>query len=913
MNIMRSFFTFIILVFTFQSFAQQKIELTGKITDKETDEVLIGVKLAADGNNFTRTDLDGKFKLLLTANESHTIVFTILGYDTLTRIIKTGAVNQISNIEMATFTKMIDEVIVSAEIAKSRETPIAFSKIEAKQIAEDLGTRDLPMVLNSTPGAYATEQGGGAGDARVSIRGFSQSNVAVLVDGVPVNDMENGAVYWSNWDGIGDITRYMQVQRGLGASKLSIVSVGGTMNIVTKGIDQKMGASVKQEVNNYGLYKTSFGYNTGLLKGNWGVTIAGARKWGNSYADATFDDAWSYFLKVQKKFDKHLLSFGVNGAPQSHGQRTTRLPIAVYDKDLAERSGIDYQRSLDSLSLISSGNFTTPSQGARGIRYNPNYGMVNGKEYNEKVNFFHKPQFNLAHSWNPNAKINWTTTAYMSIGTGGGTSLKNIVGRDTTNGLYNLQELYDFNQTNYSPLYSTTEHVSSNYLRAAHNDHKWVGVLSTFNYKINNSLTAMLGIDARYYKGAHYQTVYDLLGGDYAIDVSDKNQPVGLGNTQYSIKRKGDKISYYNDATVKWGGAFAQIEYKKDKWSTFVTGSFNRTGYQRTDYFKKKDIVLADTILAQFVGFGETKTYNGVDYTIDSPEARNATTAQKWFNGYTVKGGANYNIDDHHNVFFNAGHLNIAPRMNTVFDNNNREFLAIENQKVNSVEVGYGFKSKRFAANLNGYYTLWRNKPPSFTPTVVTPDGTFSYNINGLDALHKGIELDFIYKITKKLDFEGLASIADWKTISGSVVQVSDQDNNVVATVDFSAKNVHVGDAAQLQLGSSLRYEPIKNMYVKLRYTFFGNNYANFDPLQLTGVNKDRESWKSPSYGLLDFNMGYDFKAWKLKMTLNAGVMNIMNAVYISDAQNGLGFDGATASVFVGMGRRFNLGLKVAI
>ena len=230
---------------------------------------------------------------------------------------------------------------------------------------------------------------------------------------------------------------------------------------------------------------------------------------------------------------------------------------------------------------------------------------------------------------------------------------------------------------------------------------------------------------------------------------------------------------------------------------------------------------------------------------------------------------------------------------------------------MSSFELGYGYKSKKFSSNVNVYYTLWKNKPPQTTPTVVTADGTFSYNINGLDALHKGIELDFIYKILPNLDFEGLASLGDWKTISGSVVNIVDNDNNIVASVDFSAKNVHVGDAAQLQLGSSLRYEIIKNLYVKLRYTYFDKNYANFDPLGLTGVNKDRESWKMPSYGLMDFNFGYDFKFKKLKMTLNGGVMNILNAVYMTDAQNGASFDATTTTVFVGMGRRFSMGLKI--
>jgi len=890
------------------SFGQTKIQLSGTVYDKYTKETLIGVRIVCGNTLITKTNIDGYYVLSVAANTSHNLKVSYIGYDTLIKIIQAGSTSLKIDLTLSPIEKLIDEVVVKAEIAKARETPIAFSTLSSKQIAEELGTRDLPMVLNSTPGAYATEQGGGVGDARVSIRGFDQRNIAVLVDGVPVNDMENGQVYWSNWDGIGDITRYMQVQRGLGASKLSIVSVGGTMNIVTKGIDSKMSTSIKQEVNGYGLFKTAFGYNTGLLKGNWGITIAGSKKWGSSYADATFDDAYSYFMKVQKKFDKHLLSFGVNGAPQSHGQRTTRLPIAVIDKGLAERSGINYQQSLDSIALISSSQFTTTSQGARGIRYNPNYGMLNGEDFNEKINFFHKPQFNLTHSYNPNEKINLTTVAYVSIGKGGGTSMKTTLSdRDSTNGLYDIQGVYDLNKTNYS-FPSETEHVSSNYLRAANNDHKWFGLLSTFNYKLSNSLTSMFGVDSRYYKGAHYQSVYDLIGGDYAIDADNENQPVGAGNSSYYMKRVGDKIAYHNDATVKWAGFFGQIEYKKDKWSSFLTSSFNMTGYQRTDYFKKKDLVLSDTTLVQAVGYGDTLVYNGVSYNNNSPQARFATTDQKWFSGATIKAGMNYNINSHENIFCNLGYLSIAPKMNAVFDNNNKEFLQIKNQEVSSFELGYGHKSKRFSSNLNIYYTLWRNKPPQFTPT--TPDGD-SYNINGLDALHRGIEIDFIYKILPNLDFEGLASLGDWKTISSSYATIIDQNGVVLDTVDFSAKNVHVGDAAQVQLGTSFRYEIIKNLYVKLRYTYFDKNYANFDPINLVGTNKDRESWKMPSYGLLDLNFGYDMKYNKMNFTFTGGIMNIANTFYISDAQNGANFNGATSTVFVGMGRRFSLGLKV--
>jgi outer membrane cobalamin receptor len=86
----------------------------------------------------------------------------------------------------------------------SSSAPVAYTDVKKEDMELRLGSRDLPMVLNSTPSVFATEQGGGAGDARINIRGFDQRNFAVMINGVPVNDMENGWVYWSNWDGMAD-------------------------------------------------------------------------------------------------------------------------------------------------------------------------------------------------------------------------------------------------------------------------------------------------------------------------------------------------------------------------------------------------------------------------------------------------------------------------------------------------------------------------------------------------------------------------------------------------------------------------------------------------------------------------------------------------------------------------------------
>src|SRR5690606_6849123 len=132
----------------------------------------------------------------------------------------------------------LDEVVVTSySLAIDRKTPVAVSTIRAETIETELGSQEYPEILKSTPGVYAHKGGGGFGDSEMRLRGFNSENIAVMINGIPVNDMENGRVYWSNWAGLSDVTRSMQVQRGLGASKVAVPSIGGTVNIVTKSTD----------------------------------------------------------------------------------------------------------------------------------------------------------------------------------------------------------------------------------------------------------------------------------------------------------------------------------------------------------------------------------------------------------------------------------------------------------------------------------------------------------------------------------------------------------------------------------------------------------------------------------------------------------------------------------------------------
>ena len=107
---------------------------------------------------------------------------------------------------------MLDEITVTSnviDIAKERETPIAVSTISPAEISLKVGNLEFVEVMNNTPGVYATKQGGGYGDSRLSLRGFDQRNTSFLINGQPVNDMENGRDSWTNWQGVSDVASGM--------------------------------------------------------------------------------------------------------------------------------------------------------------------------------------------------------------------------------------------------------------------------------------------------------------------------------------------------------------------------------------------------------------------------------------------------------------------------------------------------------------------------------------------------------------------------------------------------------------------------------------------------------------------------------------------------------------------------------
>ncbi len=890
------------------SFAQTAT-IKGVVTDKASEGILPFSYVKLSKEFIVIADVNGAFSFSNVPFGKYTLLVASDDLDTLFLPLTIDKSLVIVNPKLGGSME-IEEVKIIANLVTDRKTPVPLTKISAEKIAQELGSRDLPMLLNATPGVFATQSGGGDGDSRVVVRGFDQRNIGVLIDGVPVNDMENGQVYWSNWFGLDAITSQVQVQRGLGVTKLSMPSVGGSMNIVTSGIGGKKGITFKQEYGTATFLRSSLTYNSGLMKNNFGVTVSGSYKQGNGWVQGTPTQGAFYYAKVQKKLEKHLISFSVFGAPQKHGQRSGNSKQTIHYWDSIMARDLGYNGAVSTTGFVN-----------KGINFSENWGKYvneNGDTIvkNDRSNFYHKPQITLKDFWVINKKLSVSNIGYMSIGRGGGTRLLNTSGiKYNTDGTINWFRMVKDNQVGlFGPtidlLYSPTELKASQVQIASMNNHFWVGYLGQFNYEMSKEWNFAGGLDYRFYKGQHFQEITDMLGGDYFVSNSNVNE-----NDPNKMLRKGDKVALntFNnnrDGLVNWAGVFGSAEYSGTRWTAFMNLSGVINAYKGIDYFEKKQLVLSDTTLR--FDYNDTINYKGETYTANSEDVDFYQTKWKTIPGATIKLGASYRLSEESVVFTNIGILSRTPQFSNVIDNNtNAFFYEIENEKIQALEFGYNYIGKRIGFNINTYATNWQNKPFPFGVAVPDPQDptTFIYvNVNGMDAIHLGGEVDIAYNISKKISAEFMFSFGDWRWNSAETVEV--EELNLSYT--FDAKGVHVGNSAQTMLNLGMRYEPIKNLYFKAQYQWFDRYYSEFNPFSLSGLNAGKESWKLPSWGNLNLFAGYSKKIQKVNLFFNGNITNLLNTKFIADANNngtdGLDtFDINSATVLFGQGFRFNL------
>lgn len=843
------FFLFSLAGFTFG-----QTGVTGIVADSLSGNALENVnvkvlELPKGGS----TDRHGGFYIGLEPG-NYTLSFSAVGY--LQKDVKikiTGQVLQLGRVALALATIGLEEVTVLASDAIERHTPVAVSMIRADAIQAKLGDQPFPEIMKSVPGVYSSRTGGGSGDASVNIRGFQQENIALMLNGVPIGSVENGLVYWNNWLGLSEATQQVQVQRGLGASKVAMNSIGGTINIITKTTDVEKGGSMKYAITSYGNQKATLMLSSGRLKNNMAVTFLGSRFTGPGYADATYVDGWAYYLSISKEFGKdQMLVFTALGNPERHGQRNNRLTQDEVDR--------------------------------YGLKYNKDWGSYNGEINNASENFYHKPHISLNHYWNISEKSMLSTSYYLSFGNGGGKWTDTFTGYPWIFSYYNpsgqidWETIYANNAANSIPYTLADGTDTTGYSLNIQTDflasHIWTGLISTYRHEIGKKLTLITGIHGRLFRSKLQQKVRDLLGGDFYID--DYAYAIDGVAGRNQIKTVGDIVKTDNGAINDFASLFGQLEYNTGKVSAFLAGTVSGDWYRREDRYNYISDIKSDWVFRA---------------------------------GGDVKAGINYNLNEFHHIFINGGYFSRAPYYKFVFGNGtNIPTAGLKNEKTLTAEAGYGLDLKDTRLRINAYYTRWKDKSLLTNEYNQFEDPSM---VQGLDALHLGVEAEVSYQPARWLKLGGSLSLGNWKWKNDVTAFIYNDDMVVVDTIRVYADGLYVGDAPQTQVSLDAEVRIMRTVSVSAAWIYYDRYYANFSPTTRTNPDDRSQSYRIPSYQNLDLHVICPFNVGKLKAEADLGCLNALNTKYIVRGEDGASHTADDFTGFWGFGRNFYVSLKL--
>ena len=909
--------------------------ISGVVVDASTGRAIAGANVIIDGGELgSASDEEGQY-VIEGVETGVNVIATAIGYADLTLYADQAELN----FELTPSVIEMSELEVLASRA-TEKTAVAYTNITKDEIALRLGAQDIPLAMNLIPSVYATNQGGGAGDARINVRGFNQRNVAVMINGIPVNDMENGWVYWSNWDGVADVTSSIQMQKGLSAQNLATPSIGGSMNIVTDASKLESGGSFKQEVGAWGFLKSTLSYNTGLfLDDKLALSAAAVRKTGDGYYTGTWTDAWAYFLGGTYNLnEKHSLQFYALGAPQRHGQNLYRLNIASLDKSFAE-SLDDYNADISEIAECGrdcSGTGSTVSDETAAILGDQQFQMYTdytGERHeknliNERENFFHKPQVALNHYFDINDKIDLISSFYWSGGMGGGTGTYGSMEWDYSN----VQRVVDYDAT---ILENDSLGASSGILRNSNNRQSTVGLLSKLNYKFSSDLKAQVGIDYRNAKIYHVKTIRDLLGGDYYA-TSDSEFDVDNGSGGL-----GDPIDYNFTNYVNWLGLFGQVEYSLDALKTYAMAGMTTVEYTHWNHFKDASnydysyVQSKDASDLDFVeGLGDATGGHVNDLYIEADP----------ISTYQFKGGVLYELGgalsflnaipvvgkiyDDADVWFNFGLIDKAPIFDQVIQDWDAKMATDpKNEKFTAFEFGLNAKSNDgiMAGKLNVYNTTWNDRISTKYVQNEEGDDDIIY-LTGLNQNHFGIESEFAVQLNDMFRLDIGLAWGKWEFTDDASGTYRDSDG-ADAVYNYSLDGLPTGDMPQTSLNLGLTGSPVEGSLIQLTYRhydrFFSDWSANSREYSEGGTPDRKFPWMVPSYGIADLNASYDlpFDFNGINATVVLNVRNLLDEVYVQDATDNSRYNAIpfrvnnhkanAAEVYLGMPTAYNLGLRV--
>ncbi len=861
-------------------FAQYSIK--GNLIDSATKIAANGVVVSlADTDFFTVSDEKGTFELFGVPEGAYVLHFSAEQYVLLKMDITVKGQNlNLKDIEL----------VVREESAEldNREEFIPTITLSDEDLEQDIDNQNISGILSASRDVFISAAAFTFGPMRFRIRGYDSENTEILINNIPMNDLESGRIFWSAWGGLNDVTRNRDTDIGLGAIPYTFGSIGGATAFDTRASVQRKQVRVSTSLSNRAYrYRWMATYSTGVLPSGWAFSFSGSRRWADEgYIPGTFYDAYAYFLSVDRKLGKdHELNLTAFGTPSRRG-----------------RSGASVQEMYD----LATTNY-----------YNPYWGFQNGEKRNSRVADRHEPMFILRHDWAINSRANLITSVAYQFGHNGSTALDWFDVNDPRPDYYrdlpsfflgdgreeaaalrlaqlnsgeeNRQikwdELYDINRnslltTKFAGLLTDQTFQgkwSQSIIEDRRYDNTRFNFYSNYQHVLSDELTVYFGASYQRQKVDSYKLVEDLLGGDFYVNV-DKfilgDSTASSQAVQYDLENsdnilgEGDRWGYNYESHIHKGKGWLQMLLTLRKIDAFLGANFSNTQFWRVGKFR-----------------------NG-----SFPSSSLGKSEVESFSNFGLKGGLTYKINGRQYFYANGLYTTRAPFMrNAYVSPRTRDQIVpgLTSETIYSGEAGYILRSPNAKARATAYYSRFQDQVEivRFYNDLNREFG--NYVMSGVGQRHVGAELAIETKLNPIWSLSAVAALGEYVFDERSTgnIYLDDEETLTQGSRSFTiySKDFYVSGTPQQAYTFGINYRSPNYWFANLNFNYFDIIWIDFSPVRQTVeavINLEPESDQfrqiiaqenTGGAFTVDFFGGASFKMGKHFIYVNAGVNNILD------------------------------------
>lgn len=755
--------------------------------------------------------------------------------------------------------------------------------ITASELESDQPSQDLSGLLQASRDIFVSRAAYIFSNARFRMRGYDSKNTRVLINNLPMNNIESGRAYWSNWGGLNDAVRNKVIVNGLNPTDYGFGGVGGLTNISTLASKYRPQTKLSISAANKSYRnRVMLTHSSGMSDKGWAYTISGSRRWAEEgIVEGSFYDAWSYFLSLEKKINtKHTVLLTGFGSSNRRG-----------------KSGVGTQEVYD----LTDNNY-----------YNPYWGYQQGEKRNARVSNYHKPKIILNHFWDINEDQKLTSGVQYTFGRGGSTALNWYDAADPRPDYYKYLPSYweddanwynfyteqwqnnenfrqlnwdDYYQANRQNLYTVTNvdgelgnDVTGNRAKYIVEDRRTdiqeFGYNSTYKNKLGEHLNIVAAVNAILYKGRHFKMIDDLLGADWWLDIdqfaerdfADEDLAQSDLDNPNRLVSEGDIFGYDYFAHINEYDAFGQAELKYNRIDLYAALKLGYTEFWREGNMRNGKFPLNS--------LGESTHY-------------------QFFN-YAGKGGVNLKIDGRNFFLINAAYINRAPYFREVYISPRTRNDVVDNitsEYLYSGDVNFIHRSDLLETRITGYYTSFKDQIETSSFYHDELNTFVNYIMTDMDQLNYGAELGLKLNITSSLSFNGTMGYGKYLYSNRPNVTISrDNDSEILAdNRTCYLENYHIGNIPELVSSVGINYSSSNYWFAGVNLAYFDNVYMDVNPDRRTVDALEHYVVSDPQWGEMleqeQLDPGYTLnffggKSWKLDdyfIGLTLSVNNILN------------------------------------